>query len=149
MSTEHGATLHLYSYSFLFYRSHVHMKSPTVSLTTWEHNKGEVAISSGFLVSCKYIFDCKILTQKNPQKKPPKETETLNICIPIKWVLKEDQNITNSRTGCWVNALNILYLTGCTEWQNQSSLADNKTKDYPATWLQSVGSFLRNLLTSH
>lgn len=45
-----------------FYRYYVHMKSPTVSVTPWEHNNGQVAIHSSFLVTCKYIVACKILT---------------------------------------------------------------------------------------
>lgn len=45
-----------------FCRYYVHMESPTVSVTTWEQNKGQAAIRSGFVVICKDIFDFNILT---------------------------------------------------------------------------------------
>lgn len=38
------------------HRYYVHMKCPTVLVTTWEDNKGQAAILGGFLVTSKYIW---------------------------------------------------------------------------------------------
>ena len=52
---------------------------------------------------------------KKSKEKNSNETKRLNSHIHIRWELKEDQNITNSRTGLLVNALNIPDSTGYTE----------------------------------